>query len=71
MSVFPLEGRDSNLVISVAQFRPEKRHDLQLAALAASNNKHFNLVCIGSVRNADDTARADALERSARDMGRP
>jgi alpha-1,2-mannosyltransferase len=72
MSLFSLEGdgRDLNLIISIAQFRytfltlfprPEKRHDIQLAALALAKSTKVRLVCIGSARNKEDHDRADAI----------
>ncbi|KAL3899361.1 MAG: hypothetical protein SGCHY_002099 [Lobulomycetales sp.] len=64
-----LEGRDELLIVSVAQFRPEKRHDLQVRALAASRDTRVRLVCVGGVRNTGDAALADDVLRLADQLG--
>lgn len=64
VSGLKLEGRE-NLIISIAQFRPEKDHALQMRAFALfrSNNPEIKaqLVMIGSVRNAGDQAIVDGI----------
>lgn len=62
----PLEGR-AEKVVSVAQYRPEKNHALQLTAFARflSDNPQFagkvELVLIGGCRNEGDQARVTSL----------
>ncbi|GAA5985355.1 hypothetical protein JCM11641_006375 [Rhodosporidiobolus odoratus] len=61
-------------LFSLAQFRPEKEHPLQLYALASlftldpSLRSRVNLVCAGSVRNEEDEARVEGLKKLARDL---
>ena len=66
-------GRD-HLILSVAQFRPEKDHQLQLRAFArllrawrraGAPAPRPQLVLAGAVRHAADQARLDALQRLA------
>ncbi|KAJ1970855.1 asparagine-linked glycosylation protein [Dimargaris verticillata] len=70
---FPLENRQRQLV-SVAQFRPEKNHQLQLEALyhylqrfpdKAANTR---LVLVGSSRNQDDERRINQLRALAHSL---
>ena len=70
----PAGGRTPRLVLSVAQFRPEKDHALQLRAFAlvlrkwqamGSPEPRPTLVLAGAVRHADDQARLEALEALA------
>ncbi len=71
---FALDSRD-DIVISVAQFRPEKDHALQLRAMAALRvlwRERFGkaatpprLVMIGSVRNAGDAEIVARLKELA------
>lgn len=64
-------------VISIAQFRPEKDHPLQLRAfkqlLALAHEPHefadVRLVLIGSSRNAEDEERIASLRTLAVDLG--
>ncbi|KZT39934.1 mannosyltransferase [Sistotremastrum suecicum HHB10207 ss-3] len=74
---FKLEGR-SRMIVSIAQFRPEKDHPAQLRAFAALLKSYpeyrdlrhvVRLVLIGSVRNHEDEARVAALRRQATDLG--
>lgn len=69
----PLPENDSEKsvfkILSVAQFRPEKDHALQLKALSKLRKlatpddwRKLKLVLIGSVRNEEDAARVKALE---------
>mmetsp|Transcript_18192 Transcript_18192/g.47420 ORF Transcript_18192/g.47420 Transcript_18192/m.47420 type:complete len:476 (+) Transcript_18192:84-1511(+) len=63
----PLEGRLAK-VVSVAQFRPEKNHALQLQAFARFVSEYpvhaskVELVMVGGCRNSGDQARVAALE---------
>ncbi|OQS04800.1 GDP-Man:Man(3)GlcNAc(2)-PP-Dol alpha-1,2-mannosyltransferase isoform X2 [Thraustotheca clavata] len=72
--VFPLSGR-SRIALSVGQFRPEKDHSLQLAALKVLIQKHpeeskdFKLVLLGSCRGQEDEARVQALRNECDELG--
>ncbi|KAJ7134990.1 mannosyltransferase [Mycena crocata] len=75
MSRLPLEGRE-RVVLSIAQFRPEKDHAMQLRALEALLREHpeyaadgIRLVLIGGCRNAQDEARVEWLRELARELG--
>ncbi|KAF8515293.1 glycosyltransferase family 4 protein [Gautieria morchelliformis] len=77
MAAFSLTGR-SRLILSLAQFRPEKDHATQLRSLAEllethpeyrSGNKEVKLVLMGSSRNAEDSARIDTLRNLADELG--
>ncbi|KAF8183753.1 hypothetical protein K438DRAFT_1838540 [Mycena galopus ATCC 62051] len=75
MARLPLEDRE-RVVLSIAQFRPEKDHAKQVRALHALLKEHpeyaaegIQLVMIGGCRNADDEARVDVLRTLARDLG--
>ncbi|KAF9112998.1 asparagine-linked glycosylation protein [Mortierella sp. AM989] len=80
---FPLKGRE-RIVVSVAQFRPEKGHGLQLDALAQllkdhpeyrqkrgteTNPQAVQLVMVGSARNESDQARINQLKDKAVQLG--
>ncbi|KAG0001309.1 asparagine-linked glycosylation protein [Entomortierella chlamydospora] len=80
---FPLKGRE-RIIVSVAQFRPEKGHALQLDALAQllkdhpeyrqsqdgkSNQQAVQLVMVGSARNESDQARIKQLKDKAAELG--
>lgn len=76
MARLPLEGRARNIVISIAQFRPEKDHAKQIRALAellAAHTEHatqgIQLVLIGGCRNAADEARVEVLRALALELG--
>ena len=66
-------------VISVAQFRPEKDHPLQLRAFrkfldglpeeGQQQRSDFRLILVGSCRNAEDYARVKGLKVLAHDEG--
>ncbi|KAL2912383.1 asparagine-linked glycosylation protein [Polyrhizophydium stewartii] len=67
----PLAGR-RRTIISVAQFRPEKNHALQIEALRIllrdnpemeTGDNRVELVLVGSVRNADDALRVEKLHK--------
>ncbi|KAJ4002142.1 mannosyltransferase [Lentinula boryana] len=77
ISQFPLTGRD-RVILSLAQFRPEKDHPTQLRALSRLLQDHpqyidsehpVKLVLIGGSRNADDEARVQSLRSLAKDLG--
>jgi alpha-1,2-mannosyltransferase len=75
LSSWPLQPlKRENIVISVAQFRPEKDHAMQLRAFALllenwdSKTQHAKpprLILIGSVRNAGDEAVVASLRALA------
>ncbi|KAF9572694.1 asparagine-linked glycosylation protein [Mortierella alpina] len=80
---FPLQGRE-RIVVSVAQFRPEKGHGLQLDAMAqllkshpeyqqekeaAKNPRSVQLVMVGSARNESDERRIQQLKDRAVELG--
>jgi len=62
-----------NIIVSVAQFRPEKNHKTQLEAFQAAIDKGLpqetKLVIMGSTRNADDEKIVEGLREQARDAG--
>ncbi|CAG8439163.1 8868_t:CDS:10 [Acaulospora morrowiae] len=71
LSKIPLNGR-SRVIVSVAQFRPEKDHQLQIQALSKLLINHpelrdgpekIKLVLIGSCRNEEDQSRIDQLRK--------
>ncbi|KAI0047804.1 glycosyltransferase family 4 protein [Auriscalpium vulgare] len=73
MSKSALEGRE-RLVISIAQFRPEKDHATQIYAMHELARKHpdvaqgVRLVLIGGVRNTDDMERVARLRALVDDL---
>ncbi|KAK0460001.1 mannosyltransferase [Desarmillaria tabescens] len=77
MAQFTLQGRQ-RIVLSVAQFRPEKDHSTQLHALHELLESHpkyksggalpVKLVLVGGSRNADDAARVDSLRELAKEL---
>ena len=66
--------RRRRLIVSVAQFRPEKDHELQLRAFAAFRARggpavrDVRLLLIGGCRDAGDAARVDALRALAAEL---
>ena len=69
----PLDGREP-LAVSVAQFRPEKNHALQLEAMALFRQQEgpacrVRLAIIGSCRNSEDEARVAALRSDIDRLG--
>ena len=67
-------GPREPLAVSIAQFRPEKNHALQLQAFALLRAEEgpgcaARLAIIGSCRNADDEARVEALRRDIVRLG--
>ncbi|PSC69622.1 GDP-Man:Man(3) c(2)-PP-Dol alpha-1,2-mannosyltransferase [Micractinium conductrix] len=83
LQALPLDRRLKRIyIVSVAQFRPEKDHALQLRALAAARDKAAarhdsvgdavlgaRLRLIGSCRNAEDEARIAELAALAEHLG--
>jgi alpha-1,2-mannosyltransferase len=75
-TTIPACGR-SNYIISVAQFRPEKDHALQLLAFqklvaqatSRSAASKARLVLVGGVRNSEDAERVEDLRRQAESLG--
>ncbi|KAF9929394.1 asparagine-linked glycosylation protein [Linnemannia zychae] len=79
---FPLRNRE-RVVVSVAQFRPEKGHSLQLEAMAqllkdhpeyrrhegVENPKAVQLVMVGSARNESDYDRIKQLKEKVAQLG--
>ncbi|EGC39229.1 hypothetical protein DICPUDRAFT_45300 [Dictyostelium purpureum] len=65
-----------NMILSIAQFRPEKNHSLQLETLAHllqkypihKNQLRTKLVLVGGVRDQDDRDRVSALEELAKKL---
>lgn len=76
----PLEGRQSRYMVSVAQFRPEKEHAMQLRILrglldkypelksSRGSNRPVRLVLIGSCRDDSDRARLSQLRTLAKEL---
>lgn len=70
------ENRDDKFIISsVAQFRPEKNHKLQIKAFAdfinnlnESEKENVKLLLIGSCRNDDDSRRVDSLKNLTKEL---
>lgn len=64
------QEKDTNLVLSVGQFRPEKRHMLQLDAfeqLEKLDPGHkLRLIMVGGARGPSDAARAASLMKEAK-----
>lgn len=74
MAAFALDGR-APVILSVAQFRPEKDHAAQLRAFHTFLERYpeftgqARLVMVGGSRNAEDAARVDALRALAEELG--
>ncbi|KAI8097480.1 GDP-Man:Man(3)GlcNAc(2)-PP-Dol alpha-1,2-mannosyltransferase 1 [Halteromyces radiatus] len=76
LNELPLTGRQS-MIVSVAQFRPEKDHSLQLMAMGRllkkypewKSKKSMELVLIGSSRNEDDEQRIAKLRQECQQLG--
>ncbi|KZO96898.1 glycosyltransferase family 4 protein [Calocera viscosa TUFC12733] len=74
---FPLEGRQRT-IMSLAQFRPEKEHAVQLQAMRdllemkpeyRTGPKKVKLALLGSSRNEGDAARVESLRHLASKLG--
>jgi len=77
MTDFSLQGRE-HIILSIAQFRPEKDHATQVRALGELLRDHpeykdgpsrVRLVLIGGVRNDDDSSRVEGLRKLSQDLG--
>ncbi|KAF9464212.1 glycosyltransferase family 4 protein [Collybia nuda] len=78
MTQFSVEGRE-RIILSLAQFRPEKDHATQLHAFARLLQEHpefsnvrekdVKLVLVGGSRNVEDATRVEGLRSLARDLG--
>ncbi|EGG13977.1 glycosyltransferase [Cavenderia fasciculata] len=64
-----------NMVLSIAQFRPEKDHMLQLLTLDhllkthPQHKKDLELVMVGSCRGEEDRGRVEQLEKKIKELG--
>lgn len=77
--LLPLEGPSpggrQRTIVSIAQFRPEKDHALQLRSFALFKQRNpslfadVKLVMIGGVRDKGDADRVDGLKRLADTLG--
>lgn len=79
-SKLPLTSRQTRHMVSLAQFRPEKEHSLQLRLLHKLLNEHgelkssngpnraAKLVLIGSCRNIQDESRVEELKALAKEL---
>ena len=72
-----LNEKDRFTIISVAQFRPEKDHKLQLTSFKrftelvahVTDADRSQMIMVGSCRNEEDEERVDGLKRYARELG--
>lgn len=76
----PLDGRHARTMVSVAQFRPEKEHAMQLRIVRRLLDKYpelkssrghqrpLRLVLIGSCRNDEDRKRLASLRALAKEL---
>ncbi|KAG6829127.1 hypothetical protein H0H92_005601 [Tricholoma furcatifolium] len=72
MIKFPLENREK-IIMSVAQFRPEKDHAAQLHAFQRllevyPEHADTKLVLLGGCRNAEDASRVDSLRHLTKEL---
>ncbi|KAI0684595.1 hypothetical protein C8T65DRAFT_748628 [Cerioporus squamosus] len=77
MAVFPLEGRE-RVILSIAQFRPEKDHAAQLRSFHKLLEAHpeyrgqgpssVKLVLVGGSRNVGDATRVEELRELAKEL---
>lgn len=67
------DKRQDKLILSVAQFRPEKRHDEQLAIMkrVVAEVADVNLIMIGGARDDRDVQRAAGIRKRAEDLKLP
>ncbi|KAG8880392.1 asparagine-linked glycosylation protein [Tulasnella sp. 331] len=77
LRVFSLEGRQ-RIILSVAQFRPEKEHAVQIRAFKLfldaqpklrSSVDSVRLVLIGGCRTEEDERRVEDLKKLAKELG--
>ena len=63
---YTIAGRD-RIIVSIAQFRPEKNHTLQLKAFSLYKNhrssRNVKLVMMGSVRGPEDELLLEELKQ--------
>ncbi len=74
LSTVELGPRDYGLkqIISLAQFRPEKNHEMQLDAVARvrrRTGRKFKVLFVGGCRDAGDFKRVEGLRQMATDIG--
>lgn len=79
MTIHLTEKRNKNVqsILSIAQFRPEKNHQLQLDAFSKflehystkSEKSKFRLILVGGCRDQKDKQRVDDLKKSAEELG--
>eukprot|EP00043_Microstomoeca_roanoka_P017575 m.184115 g.184115 ORF g.184115 m.184115 type:complete len:507 (+) comp16663_c0_seq3:114-1634(+) len=74
LATLALEDREE-LIVSVAQFRPEKNHKLQLHALrtyiddyVSAGSRDVQLIMVGGCRNQEDERRVQDLRDLAREL---
>lgn len=67
--------KDIHKILSIAQFRPEKNHQLQLDGFSKflevydlKDRNKFRLILVGGCRDINDSRRVDALKQSAKDL---
>lgn len=65
--------REEGLIVSVGQFRPEKRHEMQVEIMKRLVEKGIavRLVMIGGVRNEEDRERAERVRGMVSEEGLP
>ena len=63
-------------IVSIAQFRPEKDHPLQIKSFHEflqrqdeDSRSKYSLVLVGSCRNAEDSARVENLKKLGQELG--
>lgn len=68
-------NRTVKSILSIAQFRPEKNHQLQLDSFSKfletvpnSEKSHYKLLLVGGCRDEGDSARVEMLRKSATDL---
>ena len=68
-----ISGSRSKRIVSVAQFRPEKDHKLQVESFAKfvekSGRRDVRLTLVGGVRNQADKDRVTSLQELSRSLG--
>ena len=63
------------MIVSIAQFRPEKNHELQLRAFSIFKNqtgqqfKKVKMMLIGSIRGKEDEILVDKLKKLRSELG--
>ena len=74
LAELPFEGR-GRIIVSLAQFRPEKDHRTQLLALSSLLESHpeyrnppVKMVLMGGNRNAEDAERVKQLRALTKDL---